>query len=515
MKSAIAVFCLAACVFSSLAFAAPPAAPFVTVGVHDTKQLQFDWASVPQTGHYELWFRATPGAQWVKYAETPAQRSIFRINVSVHLLDWRVARYYVAACNPSGCTNSNEVGVENLADDATGYLKPNYLNEARLFGGAVAMSADGTTAAVSLSRATGSTAGNSVFYVYRKASSTAGWRFEARVVPSLIRNTGGSSLAINGDGTVIAFGRGYEGVGGEVGNGAVYLFRRTGTTWSQEKRLQSSVPYDNFGTTVELDDSGNTLAIWHRDAANTFTYVAGVTEIYNHSSGSWQHAATIPLPASSQYEPSCQPHFALSGDGQRLFRICYADAHRVVLVHDAPGWAESARIVGYDETKELDTNYDGTLFVTRRGYAFADVYRLEQNVWSPDSGSPLHFNIVPDSLDPRSMSLAMSRDGKIIAAGDGEDARGAPGVNYPPVPPEGNASPGTVYVWERKPSGWKLRRYLKPTVEPHWSYGTTVAIGNNGKNLIVGASWDASAATGINGDPSETLPTYPGAAWLY
>ena len=514
MKPAISVFFVAASACSSFAFAAPPAAPVVSVGASDVKQLQFDWASVPGVGTYELWFRAAPGASWVKYAETPAQRRIFRINVSIHLLDWRVARYYVAACNPSGCSKSNEVGVAELADDATGYLKPNYFNEARSFGGAVAMSADGMTAAVSLARATGATAGNSVFYVYRKASSTAGWRFEARVVPSLIRNAGASSLAINGDGTVIAFGRGGEGVGGAVGNGAVYLFRRTGTTWNQEKRLQGRDAYDDFGRTVELDDSGNTLAVWHRDAPR-FNSSDGVTELYSHGSGSWQHAATIPLPASSRFDPSCQPRFALSGNGQRLFRTCFADAHRVVLVHDAPGWGESARIVGYDETKELDTNYDGTLFVTRRGYRFADVYRLQQNVWSPDSGSPLDFNIVTDTLDPRETSISMSRDGKFIAAGDGEDVRGAPGVNYPPVPPEGNASPGTVYVWERKPSGWKLRRYLKPIVESRWSYGTTVAIGNNGKNLIVGAYSDDSAATGINGDPSETLPTSNGAAWLY
>jgi hypothetical protein len=69
-------------------------------------------------------------------------------------------------------------------------------------------------------------------------------------------------------------------------------------------------------------------------------------------------------------------------------------------------------------------------------------------------------------------------------------------------------------VWERKPSGWNLRRYLKPAVDSRWSYGTTVAVGNNGKNLIVGAFSDESGATGINGDPSEAQPI-SGAAWLY
>src|SRR5215510_6815562 len=87
---------------ASLAHAAPPAAPVITASASNIKELQFDWESVPQSNYYELWFKADAGAPWVKYAQTPAQRPRFRIGVSVHLLDWRVARYRVKACNPSG-----------------------------------------------------------------------------------------------------------------------------------------------------------------------------------------------------------------------------------------------------------------------------------------------------------------------------------------------------------------------------------------------------------------------------
>src|SRR3982751_5978258 len=149
MKSFMVIL---ACLFSSVALGAPPPAPVVTVGASDIKQLQFDWPSEPGVGTYELWFRAAPGAAWVKYAETPAQRRIIRINVSVHLLDWRVARYRVAACNPSGCTNSAEVGVSDLALDAVGYLKLNYAGEGKFFGHSVAMSADGMTAVVAFGK---------------------------------------------------------------------------------------------------------------------------------------------------------------------------------------------------------------------------------------------------------------------------------------------------------------------------------------------------------------------------
>lgn len=52
---------------------AAPAAPSVTVGASNIKQLQFDWDPVPQANYYELWFKANDGAQWVKYADTPGR----------------------------------------------------------------------------------------------------------------------------------------------------------------------------------------------------------------------------------------------------------------------------------------------------------------------------------------------------------------------------------------------------------------------------------------------------------
>src|SRR5258705_29220 len=96
--------------FASVAVAAPPA-PTITVAATDIRQLQFDITPVTQVNWYELWFKANPGAQWVYYSRTPAQRPLIRIGVSVRLLDWTQARYHVKACNPSGCSTSNEVGV--------------------------------------------------------------------------------------------------------------------------------------------------------------------------------------------------------------------------------------------------------------------------------------------------------------------------------------------------------------------------------------------------------------------
>jgi hypothetical protein len=507
---------LAALALAPVALAAPPAAPVVTVGASHIKQLQFDWPAVPEAGRYELWFRASPVVPWVKYTETTPQRPLYRITVSVHLLDWRVARYRVAACNASGCTNSAEVGVDDLALDAVGYLKQNNAGEGRWFGQSVAMSADGKTAAVVMADSAGTSADNGVVYLYRKASSSAPWRFEAKLRPSVFRRNSSqpyssrSTLAVNGDGTLVAFGRFFEGIGGQSANGAVYLFRRNGTTWTQEIRLASGVANDWFGHAVDLDDTGNTLAIWRR-ASSAAGY--GVTEIYHHTSAGWQPTATLRVPAAPVGNTHCEAQ-VLSGDGNTLLRNCGVGGTPTVLVHNAPGWAESARIHAGDNT-ELDTNFDGTLFVARRNAAFADVYRLQQNVWSPDSGSPLNIGGDPSVITHLYTSISMSRDGKFIAAGDGEDARGTVGPNYPPIPANETGSRGSVYVFERKSSGWTLRRLMKPSVATSTSFGLAVALGADGKNMIVGAVDDASAATRINGNPADASAPSTGAAWLY
>jgi hypothetical protein len=515
MKSILLV--LGTLALASVALAAPLAAPVITVGASNIKQLQFDWPSVPGASRYELWYLVGPGGQWVKYLETAGHGPIIRINVSVHLLDWRTARYRVAACNASGCTNSAAVGVQGLALDAVGYLKQNFDGEGTWFGQSVAMSADGMTAAVATAYAAGRNATNGVVYVYRKTSPSAAWRFEARLMPSLFRSSSSQpysysdALAVNGDGTLIAFGR-PEGIGGQSFNGAVYLFRRNGTTWTQEKRLASGIEEDHFGESVDLDDSGNTLTIWHRGLNLNPGGTSGVTEIYNHTSAGWQLMATVPVAAGGY--SSCRAQ-ALSGDGKTLFRTCFFVDHEVVLVHNAPGWAQSARINAGDNT-EVDTNSDGTLFVARRGASFADVYRLQQNVWSPDIDSPLNTGGDQAVNTHLFTDIAMSRDGKFIAVGDGEDRRGTVGPNYPPIAEDASGSAGSVYVFERKTVGWRLRRLMKPSVADNSSFGLTLALSANGHNMIVGAVDEQSGATGMHGDPADTsTPQNRGAAWLY
>ena len=180
------------------------------------------------------------------------------------------------------------------------YLKASNTGVSDQFGGSVALSGD--TLAVGAqyedSNATGvngnqaNNSANDSGAVYVFTRSGTAWSQQAYLKAS---NTGaddyfGSSVALSGD--TLAVGAHLEdsnatGVNGNQANnsagnsGAVYLFTRGGTTWSQQAYLKASNPDgrisgpftfitgDHFGSSVAL--SGNTLAVgaWQEDSSAT------------------------------------------------------------------------------------------------------------------------------------------------------------------------------------------------------------------------------------------------------
>ena len=206
MKSIVLVT-VGALAFAAVANAAPPV-PHVTVAATDIKQLQFDITPVPQVNWYELWFKANPGAAWVKYAETRAQRPLIRIGVAGHLLDWQQARYTVKACNPGGCSTSAELGVNAEKLPAIGFFKPTPATGVARYGMQVDVSADGKTLAVLSAETINGQSSCAVIYVYRRTTPSSGWRLEARLKPisGAAQCHYGDQLSISGDGGIVAFG---------------------------------------------------------------------------------------------------------------------------------------------------------------------------------------------------------------------------------------------------------------------------------------------------------------------
>ena len=509
-------------VFPIVALAAAPPAPDVTVATTDIRQLEFNWDPVSGAQSYQLWFRPAPRADWVLYREQSAKRApLFRVGVGVHLLDWPQARYYVSACNIRGCTPSNEVSVESERLSAIGFVKPPGTTNHRFFGSAVAASADGKTFATLDSETIGTSEDSATVHVYRKTTPSSGWRREARLVPGRIQpGTGqpyiGDPIALSGNGNLLALGAWTERASSGDELGAVYLFRRTGTAWEQIQRIASPGGFhDWFGYSLKLDDAGRTLVVSHNWPDGDLGDIrVGTLDVYRDESGNgdFMHTATLDVPPTP---PGRQPvnceGIALSGDGQTLLRACRTSdgVQRFVQEFSAPTWREAARLPS--NALGIALSFDGNVALLERN-SFAEVWRRGPAGWTRDAtlGTPSGEQ---SFLRP---GIALSRDGKIAALGySGEYTLGL-GPHFGPIEfGDARLPNGGVVIWQNKPSGWSFRRLVKPGSTHGALFGHQVALGDNGRLLIVGAPHDPSNATGIDGDRNDDSAPERGAVWIY
>ena len=206
------------------------------------------------------------------------------------------------------------------------------------FGFSVALSGDGNTLAVG---AADRDIGAGAVYVFIRSGTT--WAQQAYVKAS---NTGvgdlfGASVTLSGDGNTLAVGAPLEqsaatGIGGNQADnsaleaGAVYVFTRSGTTWTQQAYVKASNTgaADHFGFPVALSGDGNTLAvgalnedsaaigIGGNEADNTASS-AGAVYVFTRSAATWTQQTYVKA-SNTGAADSFGNSVALSGDGSTL-----------------------------------------------------------------------------------------------------------------------------------------------------------------------------------------------------
>ncbi len=191
------------------------------------------------------------------------------------------------------------------------------------FGGAVALSSDGNTLAVGAigeaSDGTGEGDNSIPFagaaYLFTRTATT--WSQEAYLKSgNADENDGfGSAVALSNDGDTLAIGSLGESsdadeVGGDAtdnsasGAGAVFMFSRSATVWSEDAYIKASNSdsQDSFGQAVALSGDGNTLAVGARqegsnavgvngDEADNSAALAGAVYVFARAGGTWSQEA--------------------------------------------------------------------------------------------------------------------------------------------------------------------------------------------------------------------------------
>lgn len=318
------------------------------------------------------------------------------------------------------------------------------------FGISCDISEDGLTVAIGAYKSLVSNVSRGAVYIYtRPNTSSSDWTFQAKIAPS----TGvkddwfGWSLSLSSDGNTVAVGCPLRDVT-LFNEGSVFIFTRSGTTWTQRAQLSASdrQNVDQLGYCVALSGNGLSL-ISGAPAKDSTQQDAGAAYFFTRSgttSHTWTQRAKIVLPTVS-YNDQFGWDVAISKDGLTMAIGCPRE--------DDSG-SDSGAVIVYTRTSH--TSYTWT----------------ERIKLTPPAGS-LGFYF--------GYSVAISQNGLTLAVG-------ATGYNL-----DVHAG-GAAYVYNRASTSvhtWTLQGILTPPdAEPGDQYGTSIAISADGSKVIVGSIYD-------------------------
>ncbi len=278
-------------------------------------------------------------------------------------------------------------------------------------------------------------------YVFTRSGST--WTEQQKLVAGAGANSlwFGHAVALDGDTLVVgAYG---DTIGSNPWQGSVYVFTRSGSTWTQQQRLiaDDGQASDHFGWSVAVD--GDTLLVGAMyDYANAGQ---GSAYVFTRSGSTWTQ----------------QPKL-IAGDGE---------------AGDHFGWSVAldgdTLLVGAPEDN-IDVNADqGSAYVFTRSRA---TWTQQQKLFADDGKASDHFG------------RAVALDGDTLVVGAKDDDFGA------------NLDRGSAYVFTSNGAFWALQQKLSAgdgafADEFGWSValdGDTLLVGASEKNI--GANTDQGSA---------------------
>ncbi len=355
------------------------------------------------------------------------------------------------------------------------------------FGHAVAISSDGNFAVVG---AWGRTKGTGVAFTYGYSGGV--WTQKAELNPSdlVAGEQFGSAVAISSDGTTAVVGA--EAKNGSPGQssrdvaGSVYVFTRSGSTWTQQAELRASdtAPGLRFGTAVSLSGDGNTLLVGGRgNAWSGGPFPAGAAYVFTRSGSTWtqQQKLTAADAATGDYFGSSA---ALSADG--LTAVVGAPAKNsstgasYVFTVSGGVWSQQAELTAGDAAANdsfgtsAAVNADGTTALM--GASGKDAYRgagyvfvLSGGVWSQQAKLSAGNGVAGDAFAGH---VALSSNGGIAVLSASGKLNNA----------------GSIYEFTRAGSVWgQAAEQTSDTATDGDTVGSSVSMNGTGATMLVGA----------------------------
>jgi hypothetical protein len=401
------------------------------------------------------------------------------------------------------------------------YVKPAAPTAGDQFGRALALSGDGATLVVGAPFEDSATLGinttpdelaqsSGAAYVYTRSGGT--WAQQAYLKASNTEAVDffAYSVAVSADGNTVAVAAEREssdavGIGGDQTNnnapaaGAVYIFVRTGTTWTQQAYVKASNTGagDQFGDGLALSGDGNTLAVGATFESSDATGINGVQTndnavssgavyVFTRAGTTWTQQAYVKA-ANAQAGDLFGQNLALSFDGGTLAVGATGEDSATFGINSFPD--------------ELAVNSGAVYVFVRAGVTWL------QQAYIKASNT--------ETLDNFGVKVSLSGNGSTLAVGaNGEDSINT-GVNAGQADNTASSA-GAAYVFVRNVNAWSQQAYVKASnTDTGDQFGFSVAVAPDGSQMVVGAILERSNANGIGGNQLDNSAISAGAAYLF
>ena len=304
-----------------------------------------------------------------------------------------------------------------------------------------------------------------------------GWELQAFLKATEIRDTDefGFSVAVDGD-TIVVGAPLHDGSQQDVG--AVYMFRRSGDSWSEDGASFGSETRDQFGRSVAVD--GDNFIV---GAPGEDPFGGGAVHIFVRQESGWERGDRIA--ASNQGFP-----FLFGNDGDRFgHSVGISDGTIVVGAH-----LEPSRSLG--GVAVADGSGAVYVFVQGDGGWVEQAYLKASNA---------------ESFDKFGWSVAI--EGDLIAVSARDEDGGSSGIDGDGMSNVTSLS-GSTYLFSRFGTDWSECAYIKSSnTDVGDQFGWSVAL--SGATLVVSAHEEDSSATGIDGPGASNGTPRSGAAYVF
>jgi hypothetical protein len=341
-------------------------------------------------------------------------------------------------------------------------------------------------------------------YVYVRSGTT--WSQQQMLLPADAANSYriGYSVAIDGETAVVSAPR--HTVGSKLNQGVVYIFVRSGTTWTQQQQFTSSdgAQSDEFGSAVAIKGDTVLVGAWNNNSSRGATYV------FTRSGTTWtqqQKLTASDIVVGDQFGAAV----ALTADtaviGSRQDLGCgtctVGPGAAYVFARSGSTWPQQQKLTAGDGAN--GDAFASAVAIDRDTIAVG-AYRNDESPTVPDRGAVYVF--VRSGATWSLQQKLRGSNGNTLPSGNGGDnlfgqavavggntiVAGATGWTQSP-----DNHRGKVFVFDRSGTAWtEVEGFQPPNTVLNTDFGAGVAI--SGDAFVASAPGDTIGSNSAQGD---------------